>query len=380
MLTKLFTKLSKVHLAKTREELDAIYRFRYTVYFNELGREIGGVDHERKMVTDADDEKATSYHLYTGALDEIVGTVRVQVWEPGQVPEPDYEVSSMNMFPGIDKMVVGEIGRFMIRRTHRGKLALPSMARGAYEFLAGEKNLDLAFLYCRPGLVNHYRRLGARPYGGGMVDQPEGLEVPLVNVMSDYRYYKAMKSPLTSYVKAQFGTSGNKRPPLDTSAFAHLFEDDALPIITDSEKIWEEMQAGFMDAEENLPSFLENLPDSVVRKLADQGHILNTPAGMLLTREGHSEREMYVILDGVYDILIGDKVIRQIGKGDVIGEVAFFHKSGQRSASVKAVRDGRLVTLRRKFLDDLASSDPKAAQAILFNMARILAERLADVR
>ena len=101
---------------------------------------------------------------------------------------------------------------------------------------------------------------------------------------------------------------------------------------------------------------------------------------MLLTREGHSEREMYVVLEGVYDILIGDKVIRQVGKGDVIGEVAFFHKSGQRSASVKAVREGRIVTLRRKFLDDLAGSDPKAAQAILFNMARILAERLADVR
>lgn len=380
MFTSLFTKLENVHLAKTREELDAIYRFRYTIYFDELGREIGGVDHERKMVTDADDEKESSYHLYIGALDALVGTVRVQVWEPGQVPESDYKISSMDMFPGIDRMTVGEMGRFMIRRTQRGKLILPSMARGVYEFLVSKKNLDLAFLYCRPGLVNPYRRLGARPYGGRLVDLPEGLEIPLVMVASDYQYFKAMKSPLAPYVKKHFGNSGDKRPPLDTSAFEYLFEDDALPIVTDSEKVWEEMQTSFLDAEENLPSFLENLPDRVVRKLADQGYIMNTPEGMLLTREGHSEREMYVVLEGVYDILIGDKVIRQVGKGDVIGEVAFFHKSGQRSASVKAVREGRIVTLRRKFLDDLAGSDPKAAQAMLFNLARILAERLADVR
>jgi hypothetical protein len=380
MLTKLLTKLEKVHVATTQAERDAVYRFRYTVYAAELGREIGGVDHERQIVTDADDEKETSYHLYVGTTESILGAIRVQVWEPGRVPESDFMISSMGRFPGINKLVVGEMGRFMIQRSHRGKLILPSMARGVYEFLVGERNLDLAFLYCRPGLVNHYRRLGARPYGGSMVDLPEGLEVPLVMVASDYAYFKAMKSPLAPYVKKYFGSSVDKRPPLDTSAYAHLFDDSALPIVTDADKVWEEMQTSFLEVEENLPSFLENLPERVVRKLADQGYIMDTPAGMLLTREGHSEREMYVVLDGVYDVLIGEELIRQVGKGDVIGEVAFFHRSGRRSASVRAVRDGRIVTLRRKFLDDLAASDHKAAHAILFNLARILAERLADGR
>ncbi len=380
MLFKLFSKLEKVYLATTQEERDAIYRFRYTIYYEELGREIGGVDHERKMVVDDDDEKPTSYHLYIGSKDNIIGTVRVQVWEPGQVPKADYEISSMDMFPGIDKLVCGEMGRFMIKRTSRGKLTLPAMARGVYEFLVTEKKLDLAFLYCRPGLVNHYRRLGARPYGGRMIDLPEGLEIPLVMVASDYKYFKAMKSPLAPFVKDFFGSSSKKRPPLDTSAFSHLFDDDALPVVTDTDKVWEEVQNNLMDSEENLPSFLENLPDKVIRKLSEQGYIMDTPAGMMVTREGHSEREMYVILEGVYDIMIGEKCVRTLGRGDVMGEIAFFHKAGTRTASVVARRDGRIVTLRRKFLDELRQSDPKAAHDLLFNLARILAERLADVR
>jgi hypothetical protein len=376
MLAEFFMQFDKVHVAKSREELDAIYRFRYTVYVKELKREIGGVDHDRQMVTDQEDEKPYSYHLYVGSIDNIVGTVRLRIWEPGEVPEYEFNELSMSLFKDAEQLTTAELGRFMIKSSRRGKLILPSIANGAYNFLVQEKNVDLAFLYCRPGLVNHYRRLGARPYGGNMVDAPEGMEVPLVMISSDYDYYKKMKSPLASSVKKLFGSG--KRKTLDLSQYSHLLNDNVQPVITDTKEVWMNLQAHLLIQPDNNHSFLDSLPDKTIKKLAEFGFIMDAPEGMLITREGHSEREMYIILDGILEVFQEDKVLRRLTKGDVFGEVAFFRESGQRSASVRSIENGRIITIRRKFLDQLSKSDPKMALNIMFNLAQILSERLAD--
>ena len=368
--------LESVNRATTSDELKGIYRFRYTVYVEELKREIGGVDHAGKMVTDAEDEADYSHHFYVGTPDNIAGTVRLRIWKPGEIPEYDFKQFSLDIISGIESMTVSEIGRFMIHPKRRGALVLPAMARAAYEFQARDMGVDLALCYCRPGLVNYYRRLGARPYGGRMVDAPEGMEVPLVSVLSDRHYYKAVKSPLTSYVRKCFGPG--KRTPLDIGRFAHLFDDDAQPIVTDKRKIWEEMNETLLDNTHTAGTFLDGLSDAAIQKLAGSGFIMDVPSGTLVTRAGHTEREMYVVLDGSFEVFNGEQVYAQLGRGDVFGEAAFFRDSGKRSASVRATRTGRLVTLRRKFLDELGKSDPASAQQILFNLAKILSERLAS--
>ncbi len=376
MLAEFFMQLEKVKVAKSREELDAIYRFRYDIYFKELHREIGGVDHDRQMVTDSDDEDPTSFHLYVGNLDNIIGTVRIMTWKADHVPEYVFKKLSMGLFDNIKQLNTAELGRFMIKPSNRGKLILPSMANGAYNFIVEEQNIDLAFLYCRPGLVNHYRRLGARPYGGAMIDAPEGMEVPLVMVASDYEYYKKMKSPLASCVKKHFGPG--KKPPIDISQYSQLFDDDVNPLLADSKEVWLNIQEHILTHPNKKNSFLDALSDKTLKKLSEFGFIMDAPAGMLITREGHFEREIYIILDGVFEVFQGDTVLRRLSEGDVFGEVAFFHESGKRSASVRAIEDGRIITLRRKFLDKLSESDPKMALNITFNLAKTLSTLLSN--
>ncbi len=41
MLKSLLSRLQPVHQAVTREEREAVYRFRYRVYVEEFGRELG---------------------------------------------------------------------------------------------------------------------------------------------------------------------------------------------------------------------------------------------------------------------------------------------------------------------------------------------------
>ncbi len=374
MLAHLLARLEKVHRAATHRELEAIYRFRYTVYVEELGREIGGADHDNRWVRDSEDDKPWSHHFYVGGTNEITGTIRLRVWEPGQVPRKEFETLSLDLLPSIERYRIAELGRFMIHPARRGSLILPSMARASYEFLAGQAEVDLCFCYCRPGLVKYYRRLGTRPYTGRMVEAPEGLEVPLMSVLSDRAYYREVGCPMAPLVKKFFGPG--KRPVVDISPFAHAFEADSQPVITDGDGVWGAMQDALLDDLEQPVMFLDRLSEKAVQRLSRSGFIMNLKPGSILTREGHKERELYIILGGEFEVVKNDEVLARLGPGEVVGEMAFFRESGERSASVRTVTSGQVVTLSRKFLDDLLKSDPDSAYTILMNLGRILSERL----
>ncbi len=211
MLTQWLTKLEPIHVARTTEELEAVYRFRYTIYHEEYGRQLGVVDHERRWVYDPEDVASYTTILYSGSAGDMTGTVRLRHWRPGEVPEYDMREMSMDLIPGFTERHIAEIGRFMIRKSLRGRLLLASFARAAYDLLCGEQQTELAFCYCAPGLVHYYRKLGARPFGGRLVHTPDGMMVPLVSVVSDYDYYKRSGSPLAPLVRRHYNDNERQR-------------------------------------------------------------------------------------------------------------------------------------------------------------------------
>jgi CRP-like cAMP-binding protein len=87
-----------------------------------------------------------------------------------------------------------------------------------------------------------------------------------------------------------------------------------------------------------------------------------------------------VIVDGLFEILDGERRIALLAAGEVVGEHAFFSTAGQRSASVRAAADGRVVVLRRRFIDGLRKTDPACAAELLFALARLLADRSVTSR
>lgn len=374
MLTQWLTKLEPIHVATTREELDAVYRFRYTIYYEEYGRQIGNPDHERRFVTDPHDEADFSTILYSGTPEDITGTVRLRHWRPGEVPEHELHEMSMDMLPGIEQRHTSEIGRFMIRRSLRGRLLLASFARESYDLLCGKHESELSFCYCAPGLINYYRKLGARPFGGRLVHTPDGMMVPLVSVLSDYEYYKRNGSPLAPLVKRHFGRG--KRAVIDLAPYRDLFESDSGSLELDSEKIWDELQEAVTEEDHEAP-FLESLPEPLMRKLTQKGFIINVDAGALVLREGYGEEEMYLILDGVFEAAAGERRLALMGKGELFGEIAFFVPGHRRTASVKAVTEGRVLALRGRTLRQLIDAEPAAAAQLLLRIGGVMAQRLA---
>src|SRR5262249_44924817 len=222
-----------VHRAATGAEREAIWRFRYEVYIEELKYHYAAADHERRWLRHEEDEQPYTTLLYTGAGDGVTGVVQIRAWEPGQVPRHEFEALSLESFPGMERVRVAEVGRLMTRRSLRGTLLLPSLMRAGYEFMAGEAKTDLAFVDCSPGLVRYYRRLGALPYGGRLLVGPG---VPLLLVPSDEARLRRLGSPVAPLVKKHFGPG--KRAPLDLTPFRPLLEGDAVPVEFDAEKVW----------------------------------------------------------------------------------------------------------------------------------------------
>jgi len=370
------TRLETVHKAETAAEREAIYRFRYQIYIEELKYNYEA-DHERKWLKQAEDEQPWTTLLYTGSPDDISSTVRVQAWKPGEVPPAVFALTSMERFPGIERLGVSHIGRMMIRRSLRGKLVLPSLLAGGYEFLVGEKGADLAFLDCVPGIVRHYRQLGARPYGGRLIDLGYSPGIPLVIVLSDYAHLKRSGSIVAPLVKKYFGPG--KRAPLDLEPYRHLFDSEQVPVEFDPEKVWAALQDRLLAGDEAIPTFVDALSPGALFHLSESGYLLDVKAGDLITRAGIGQREMFVILEGACEVEGASKRIALLEKGDLFGEIAFFSESGERTATVRALSDCKLLVLRQKFLDELTTNDPEAACQILLNVSRIMAERMGGM-
>jgi hypothetical protein len=367
--------LDAVRVAETQAEREAIFSFRYSVYAAELGRKLGNADHVRRRVHDDEDDKPYTMLLYTDdGAGQVTGTIRIRSWGPGQVPAKDWEAFSMERFDGLAGLGTAEIGRLMIEPGRRGQLGLVSMACALYQLYAGELGVDVGFINCASGLVRHYRLLGFRTYAGRLVPTVDGIEVPLVLLPGDRGYLEQVGSFLAPFVDVFYGPG--RRSAVDVARWSRVLDADSAPVRFDSAAVWERVERLWRATEEH-PSMLGSLSAETVRKLSDKGFLMQLPAGQLLTEKGLSQREIFVVLDGVFEVCDGDRRLRVIGSGDVIGEIAFFASAGRRTASVTAASDSEVLVLRRHFVDDLIKTDPACAAEVLFALARVLADRLA---
>ena len=103
------------------------------------------------------------------------------------------------------------------------------------------------------------------------------------------------------------------------------------------------------------------------------------PAEAVMTA-GARDQSLYLILEGQLEVLAphgrrGYRRIASVGAGSVIGELSFFD-GGARSALVRAATQAVLAELSRAGFDALAVASPVLARRLLFDLGRILAQRL----
>jgi NTE family protein len=110
-----------------------------------------------------------------------------------------------------------------------------------------------------------------------------------------------------------------------------------------------------------------SLPESRLHELAALARPVSLPAGAVLFERGAPGDALYVIRHGRLEVLVDGEVVREAGRGEVLGELALL--TGEpRNATVRARRDAELYAVRRADLDVLLA-DPSSARALVRHLA-----------
>ncbi|MGB7817455.1 MAG: DHA2 family efflux MFS transporter permease subunit [Ornithinibacter sp.] len=113
---------------------------------------------------------------------------------------------------------------------------------------------------------------------------------------------------------------------------------------------------------------LAALPRDARRRLEQAARIVEVPAGTVLIADGDPPGSAFVVRGGRLEVAVGGRVVRELGAGEVIGEIALL--TGEpRSAEVRARRDSTVLEIPRDAFAGLLDSDPAATRIVLSQVA-----------
>ncbi|MFA6021774.1 MAG: cyclic nucleotide-binding domain-containing protein [Rhodospirillales bacterium] len=364
----------RIGQARTADEREAVWRFRYQIYVEEMGKiALANADHKRRWLVDDLDEDALILYAQDG--DAVVATLRINNARKTRLP-PALEVAyRLARFNAIPPERLSFSSRLMVARDMRGSVALHRILARAYE-LGLESGVVYDFCYCAPALIELYEHLGYRPYTENFLDPEVGYRVPLILSLKDAGHLEAVQSPFWRKLK--------NRPDLwqDQAAAEWLAEE--FPATTKAAR-WGAGEDAFWHflADKLRPStgsrvpLLEGLSDDERKRVLKSGTVLSCRAGDTILRTGDVGSELFVVLSGLAEVRLpkAKHPIAVLEPGQVFGEIAFI-ASVKRSADVVALAESEILVVSQTFLRKLMKSSPELASKVLFNLSRVLCERL----
>ncbi len=127
--------------------------------------------------------------------------------------------------------------------------------------------------------------------------------------------------------------------------------------------------------------FLSNRSDEDWAKICAHTETRAFVAGEVVLQQGETDRALYLVVEGNLEVLVprgrGGRFhrIATIEAGSIMGEQSFLD-SKPRSASVRAITNGKARRLSFEAFEVLAARDPQLGMAILLDLGRIVSLRL----
>lgn len=368
----------EIHPAATDAEREAIYRFRYDIYVREMGKvRLPQADHGREWLKDENDDQATVYGAYTddGA---VVGTVQVLGGESA-IPEAFTRVPHFDQFLTLPARALSFTSRLMVAPGRRGGQAMTALVGRAYSDGLKDGH-HFNFCTCVPGLVDLYEHLGYRRFSGNLVDPVVGYQVPLVLAAHDREHLAAIQSPLWRHLRAY--PEDSQRDQEAQRLLAWL--NESVPV-TSLVRDWVEQEDTFWlfladkvrSAASDTASILADLSENEQRRLLRGGTVLDCARGDQIIKAGAVGTEIFVVLHGLVEVRLPgqDAALAVLDTGQVFGEIAFITDI-TRTADVIALTEARLLVLSQSALKRLVITSPALAAKLMFNLSRVLCERL----
>jgi predicted GNAT family N-acyltransferase len=361
-----------VEAAETDAQRRDIFQFRYKIYVEEMGKQPQEADHQNKLLQDEFDDNALLLMVRNGT--DVIATIRFNNFAQN-LPDNlamDYSLDAFNNYPG---EALSFTSKLMVDPNWRGTAVVASLIAELYKY-ARDHHIIFDFINCAPSLVGFYEQIGYRRYCDGFVDDSVGYRVPMVLLIEDITHLRNVRSPLhrlaknydnsdqsQKWFKSQFPSHGsfiNKRL---------ISEDEFWTILT------EKLQQLPIDS---IP-LLKGLNENKAKAFINSGTVLHFKKDETIIRPGDVGSEMFVILDGVVEVIGKHKHLQMslavIGPGQIFGEMAFLTEM-PRTAYVIANTDVEVLVLTQSFLHKAMKRMPEVTSYVLFNLSLILSDRL----
>ena len=364
---------SGVRLAETEAEKRAVYRLRYDVYVEEMGRYRGIADHDNRLLVEPEDETGRIFY-YATEEGEVVGTLRISWGGDGAFSQRQIEQYALAPFLAevpADRISVGERGMVVPRL--RGGDVLPKMGIETLHF-ANDRRIQLCFGACEPHLLNLYLGTGQRTYSKKNINSPAaGYLIPLVFVPEDIAYLKSIGSPNLEHLR-DFGDDA--RVPACIKRVLAQGSAVMSRRLTTSAEYWGRIYGALSELEATQISALDGMSDEEAARCLGNSTIIACGAGDRVLKKGGVARNMFVVLGGTLEVRDGDTPVRVLGPGDVFGEMAFLLER-PRSMDVYAATAGvRVLSLSESTLRKMIENDPAVTATLLLNISKMLCLRL----
>ena len=362
----------KIGFAESEDVKEKIYRLRYAVYVEEMGKRPSYADHTRKVLHDELDDGA---HLVYAEVDgSVIASVRLNILSESRVDQflsDAYHLPLWRQSWPAESLSI--TSRLVLQRQWRGSAVVGQLLLALYAF-ARERDLHFNFLNCAPGLVELYEQMGYWRFGEGFVDPDVGYHVSMVLPLQDHEHLKEVRSFCVRHSRRLPSTDKG------TQWFKQNFPEYAAHInhrLTTPENFWTFMEERLHDDPAKSLQLLGGLSPEEARAFLDTGTVMPCKSGATLIRPGDVGNEMFVILEGAVEVWSADRSVSLalLGPGEIFGEMAFVSKS-PRTAEVIAKTDVQVLILTQSLFKRATKKMPEIVAKVLLNLSLILVNRL----
>jgi CRP-like cAMP-binding protein len=355
----------EVGVAQTDEEKEAVYRFRYTVYVEEMGRYQESADHEGRRLVEPEDEQSFILHIRDVDDHTVVGTGRV-TW--GGYGFSQRQIDEYSLTPFLDALphehiAVGE--RVMVRPDLRGSGLIDELMDKRNQ-TALAHDVRIQFAACEPHLLSLYLGQGRRTYAKKNINTPEaGYLIPLVAFPEGPDALRGVGA----------GTPAGELPQV----VAEILSGGGAvmsPLMTGEDDYTEHLRSTMHEIEAQEISAFHGFTDEEVERCLGHSNVIECAMGDRVLKKGGVARNIFVVLDGTLEARDGERIVGVIRNGEVFGEMAFLLEQ-PRTVDVYAASDSvRVLSLSESTLRKMVAADPGVAAKLLFNIAKMLCVRI----
>jgi hypothetical protein len=352
--------------AQAEQDREELFRFRYSVYVEEMGRYRRAADHRGRRLVEPEDAHSV---LYGARQDgQVVGTARLTFGADGFSPRQidQYSLGPFLAEVPAELVAVGE--RLMVAPHLRGSTVSPKLREFERQDVE-TRGVRLVFGGCEPHLLSMNLSAGARTYAEHNINSEEaGYLIPLM-------WFEGAAEELT---KAIGSLDDDGRPCLPGCLERALAQSGAVysASLMPPQEYWTQVEATLERLEQEELHAFSGFDHAETQNCISRSNIIECARGDRVLKEGGSSRNLFLVLDGILEVRHQGRLINVLGRGDVFGEMAFLLELPRQSDVYAATPDVRILSLSDGTLHKLMAEAPSLAAKLLLNISRMLCGRL----